>query len=132
MLRARRQVTRATAERRNGLFARIYTVVRRVPRGRVASYGLIARLVGPACGARTVGYALAATPDGSNLPWQRIVNREGRISLPGAAGAVQRARLEAEGVTFDARGRIDMARFGWSGLGKRRPAARLRNGARSY
>jgi methylated-DNA-protein-cysteine methyltransferase related protein len=132
MLRARRQVARATAKGRGGLFARIYTVVRRVPRGRVASYGLIARLVGPGCGARTVGYALAALPDASDLPWQRIVNSEGRISLPGAAGEVQRARLAAEGVTFDARGRIDMARFGWNGLGRRRAAGSPRKGARGY
>lgn len=97
------------------LYPRIYKVVHQVPRGRVASYGQIAEIVGAGCDARMVGYAMAATPDGSDVPWQRIVNREGKISLPGQGGEIQRMRLEAEGVTFDARNRIDMQRFGWAG-----------------
>ena len=97
------------------LFPRIYEIVRQVPRGRVASYGQIAQIVGAGCDARMVGYAMAAIPEGSNVPWQRIVNREGKISLPGRGGEIQRMRLEAEGVIFDARGRIDMKRFGWQG-----------------
>ena len=97
------------------LFPRIYEVVRQVPRGRVASYGQIAGIVGAGCDARMVGYAMAATPEGSDVPWQRIVNREGKISLSGQGGEIQRMRLEAEGVTFDARNRIDMKRFGWAG-----------------
>jgi methylated-DNA-protein-cysteine methyltransferase related protein len=112
--------------RKGRLFARIYAVVRRVPCGRVASYGLIARLVGPGCGARTVGYALAATPEDVDLPWQRIVNREGRVSLPGPGGEIQRALLAAEGLVFDARDRIDMKSFGWTGAAARRPARRSR------
>jgi methylated-DNA-protein-cysteine methyltransferase-like protein len=62
-----------------------------------------------------VGWALASTPDGNNLPWQRVVNAGGRISSRGepAWEAVQRALLEAEGVTFDASGRIDLDRYGW-------------------
>jgi len=99
------------------LFPCIYEVVRQVPRGRVASYGQIAEIVGAGCDARMVGYAMAATPEGSDVPWQRIVNREGKISLPGQGGAIQRMRLEAEGVAFDARNRIDMQRFGWAGPG---------------
>ena len=114
-----RRPTTGTQRRGAGLFRRIYQVVLRVPRGRVASYGLIARVVG--CSARQVGYALAATPAGLDLPWQRIVNREGRISLPGPDGEAQRVRLQAEGIRFDARGRIDMKRFGWSGARGRRP-----------
>lgn len=124
--------TRRPLARGATLFVKIYSVVRRVPRGRVASYGLIARLVGADCGARTVGYALASTPQGSDLPWQRIVSHEGRISLPGPAGEVQRARLADEGVTFDARGRIDLARFGWRGLATRRSAGRRRHTERGY
>jgi methylated-DNA-protein-cysteine methyltransferase-like protein len=112
---------REPAPQERGLFWHIYQVVQRVPRGYVASYGLIARLVGRGCSARQVGYALAATPAGLDLPWQRIVNRQGRISLPGAAGAAQRARLEAEGIRFDARGRIDVAQFGWTGRAGRGP-----------
>ena len=99
------------------LFPRIYEVVRQVPRGRVASYGQIAEIVGAGCDARMVGYAMAAIPEGGDVPWQRIVNREGKISLPGQGGEIQRMRLEAEGVTFDARNRIDMRRFGWAGPG---------------
>jgi methylated-DNA-protein-cysteine methyltransferase-like protein len=114
------------------LFARIYAIVRRVPRGREASYGLIARVAGLDCGARTVGYALAATPTGSQVPWQRIVNREGRVSLPGEAGEVQRALLAAEGVVFDARDRIDMARFGWTCVTARRLARRRTRRSRDY
>ena len=100
---------------RESLFPRIYEVVCQVPRGQVASYGQIAEIVGPGCDARMVGYAMAAIPEGSDVPWQRIVNREGKISLPGRGGEIQRMRLEAEGITFDARGRIDMKHFGWQG-----------------
>jgi len=104
-------------ERNDKLFARIYDVVKQVPRGRVATYGQIAQIVGEGCDARTVGYAMASTPEGQDIPWQRIVNREGKISLPGQGGEIQRMRLEAEGIAFDARGRIDMQRFGWQGPG---------------
>ncbi len=102
-------------ERNQSPFPRIYEVVRQVPPGQVASYGQIAEIVGPGCDARMVGYAMAGTPEESDIPWQRIVNREGRISLPGRGGEIQRLRLEAEGVIFDARNRIDMTRFGWPG-----------------
>jgi methylated-DNA-protein-cysteine methyltransferase-like protein len=104
-------------ERNDKLFARIYDVVKQVPRGRVATYGQIAQIVGEGGDARTVGYAMASTPEGQDIPWQRIVNREGKISLPGQGGEIQRMRLEAEGIAFDARGRIDMQRFGWQGPG---------------
>jgi len=105
-------------ESNDKLFARIYEVVKQVPRGKVASYGQIAQIVGAGCDARMVGYAMAGTPEGSDIPWQRIVNREGKISLPGQGGVIQRMRLEAEGIVFDKRGRIDMKRFGWQGLGQ--------------
>ena len=105
-------------QRDDHLFARIYEVVNQVPRGKVANYGQIAQIVGVGCDARMVGYALASTPEGSDIPWQRIVNRQGKISLPGQGGEIQRMRLEAEGITFDARGRIDMKRFGWQGPGQ--------------
>ena len=97
------------------LFPRVWEIVRQIPRGQVSNYGHIAELVGQGCDARRVGYAMHATPKGSEVPWQRVVNREGKISLPGPSGEIQRKRLEAEGVQFDARGRIDMKRFGWKG-----------------
>jgi len=102
-------------ENNESIFARIYEVVKQVPHGKVASYGQIAEIVGAGCDARKVGYAMHGTPEGSGVPWQRIVNREGKISQPGEGGVIQRMRLEAEGIVFDARGRIDMKRFGWEG-----------------
>ena len=109
--RARSGRGRGEAETRR----RIYAVVRRIRRGRVATYGQVARLAGLPQGARQVGYALHALRDGSRVPWQRVVNARGEISprsLPGPE-ALQRILLEREGVVFDARGRIDLKRFGW-------------------
>ena len=99
----------------DGLHARIHAVVRRIPRGRVASYGQVARLAGLASHARLVGYAMAALPDGTSVPWQRVVNAQGRVSPRATPGydSLQRALLEREGVRFDAQGRIDLARHGW-------------------
>jgi methylated-DNA-protein-cysteine methyltransferase-like protein len=97
------------------LHARILAVVRHIPRGRVATYGQVARLAGVPRHARLVGYALHAAGD-SGVPWQRVINARGEIS-PRAwsgSGEIQRERLEAEGIAFDAYGRIDLARFGWS------------------
>ncbi len=89
--------------------------MRRVPRGRVASYGQVAALAGLAGHARQVGYALHALPEDHDVPWHRIVNAAGRISLrrESTGGALQRALLEAEGVVFHA-GRIDLRRYGWT------------------
>ena len=97
------------------LFPRIYEVVSQVPRGRVTTYGAIAHIVGRGCDARLVGYAMAGVND-PEVPWQRVINAQGKISPRAGRGAeLQRKRLEAEGVTFDARGRIDLERFGWAG-----------------
>lgn len=93
---------------------RIYTVVRTIPCGAVTSYGAVARRVG--CDARQVGYAMAALPSGSDVPWHRVLNARGEISIPGNTGVRQRALLVAEGVTFDARGRVDFARDGWDAV----------------
>jgi len=98
---------------------RIYRVVRRIPRGRVATYGQVAALAGLAGHARQVGYALHALPAGSTVPWQRVINAKGEISLrsvPGA-GLTQRMLLEREGIRFDGRGRIALARFQWEPRG---------------
>lgn len=96
-------------------YARIYAVVRRIPRGRVATYGQVAELAGLSGHARQVGYALHALPSGSTVPWQRVLNAQGSCSLRSVPGAelTQRLRLEAEGVRFDARGRVSLARFRW-------------------
>lgn len=93
---------------------RIYDTVRQIPYGRVATYGQIALLTG-GCTARMVGNALAGLPHGSDVPWQRVINRMGKISPHGAGfgSAAQRALLEEEGVVFDPAGRVDFRRFGW-------------------
>jgi methylated-DNA-protein-cysteine methyltransferase-like protein len=95
-------------------FQRIYAVVARIPRGKVATYGQVARLAGRVT-ARLVGYAMAATPDGLALPWQRVVNSRGEVSprKHGAGHLDQRRLLEREGVHFDERGRIELARHAW-------------------
>jgi methylated-DNA-protein-cysteine methyltransferase-like protein len=96
------------------LFPRIYEVVKQVPRGQVTTYGDVATIVGAGCDARLAGYAMANCPD--DVPWQRVINAQGRISLRGGTGAErQRLRLEAEGIVFNARGRIDLDRFRWAG-----------------
>jgi methylated-DNA-protein-cysteine methyltransferase-like protein len=99
-------------------FDRIHEVVRRIPPGKVATYGQIARLLGQPRAARTVGWALRATPEGSDLPWQRVINARGTVSFAaGSPGAeLQRALLEEEGIAFDEQGRVDLKVYGWEGL----------------
>lgn len=94
---------------------RIAAVVRRIPRGRVATYGQVARLAGLGAGARQVGYALHALGDTGGLPWHRVLNARGMVSLPpvSPAALTQQLRLEAEGVHFDQRGRVSLARHQW-------------------
>jgi len=107
--------------RPSDLHGRIHAAVRRIPRGRVATYGQIALLAGLGRQPRLVGYALAALPAASDVPWHRVVNAAGRVSPRASPGAdsLQRALLEREGVRFDARGRIDLTRFRWKPRGPR-------------
>jgi methylated-DNA-protein-cysteine methyltransferase-like protein len=108
-------------------YDRIYAVVRRIPRGCVATYGQVAELAGRPGQARLVGYALHALPQGTAVPWHRVINAQGRLSTGGAApgGTLpQRMRLEAEGVRFDGSGRCSLARYRWARPGTRRPAQR--------
>jgi methylated-DNA-protein-cysteine methyltransferase-like protein len=94
---------------------RIYEVVRRIPRGRVATYGQIAALAGLPGHARQVGYALNALPPGTALPWHRVINARGQVSRRAVPGEElsQRMLLEQEGVRFDGRGRVALARVQW-------------------
>lgn len=95
------------------LFSRIYSLVRAVPRGKIVTYGQIARALGMPHGARTVGWAMRACPD--NVPWHRVVNARGEISVRPTAGFYeQRARLRGEGVRFSRAGKIDLEKYGWS------------------
>ncbi len=95
---------------------RIHAIICQIPVSRVATYGQIAQMEGR-CTARMVGYALAALPMDTDVPWQRVINRKGKISprTSGHGGALQRIRLEEEGVIFDREGRIDFKLFGWPG-----------------
>ena len=94
---------------------RIYAVVARIPRGKVASYGQVAALAGLPRHARQVGYAMQSLPDGSRLPWQRVVNSKGEVSRRALSfnEPKQRFLLEKEGVRFGKGGRIDLERYGW-------------------
>ena len=92
---------------------RIWQVVGSIPKGAVATYGQVAAMAGLQRGARRVGRTLAALPANTRLPWHRVVNAQGRVSLTGAAGRHQQARLRDEGI--DIRDdRISLARFRWT------------------
>ena len=95
------------------LFQKIHALIRQIPCGYVATYGQLGRVVG--CSARTVGFALAALPAGTDVPWQRVINSRGEVSprRDGERDLLQRDLLEAEGVCFDQRGRVDLERYGW-------------------
>jgi methylated-DNA-protein-cysteine methyltransferase related protein len=97
-------------------YERIYAIVRLIPPGQVATYGQIAAIAGD-CTARMVGYALASLPVGSDVPWQRVINAQGKISLraDSAENALQRELLEAEDVQFDGQGRVNLRRDRWPG-----------------
>ena len=100
-----------------GRYPRIYAIVGMIPRGRVATYGQVAATEGNSS-ARMVGYALAALSGSDRtVPWQRVLNRTGTVSERSGGGGTSRQRraLEAEGVVFDAAGRIDFDTAGWDG-----------------
>jgi methylated-DNA-protein-cysteine methyltransferase-like protein len=99
-----------------GTFDRIYAVVSRIPKGRVATYGQVARLANLPGRARLVGYALNALDGRRRIPWHRVINAQGRISARRGEedwGVLQRLRLQREKVVFDATGAISLSRFRW-------------------
>jgi len=91
----------------------VYRLVKKIPRGRVTTYGEVARALGLAGGARAVGYALAATPRGRGIPWHRVLGAGGKIRVPERYAALQRKLLETEGVQTGS-ATIDLKRYGWS------------------
>lgn len=94
---------------------RIIATIRRVPRGKVATYGDIARIAGYPGHARQVGYALHALGAHTPVPWHRVINSSGRISLPPEQGGVeQRLRLLAEGIMVQPGGRVKLAEYRWA------------------
>jgi methylated-DNA-protein-cysteine methyltransferase-like protein len=100
--------------KRRSPFEDVWRIVRRIPPGKVATYGQISLLIDRRLTPIGVGWAIRAAPDGS-IPWQRVVNGRGGISTDKEHPGLQRAMLEAEGVRFDARGCIDLKRYGFSG-----------------
>lgn len=97
-------------------YERIYAIVRQIPLGQVATYGQVASIAGD-CTARMVGYAMAALPNSSDVPWQRVINAQGKISPrgDGPGSEIQRQLLEEEGVRFSAEGKVDWAAVRWPG-----------------
>ena len=97
-----------------GIYEKIYEVVKSIPKGKVATYGQVATLVGNANLARTVGNALHANPDNSIIPCHRVVNRKGKVAefYAFGGGDSQRKRLESEGIVFEENGRVDLKKYG--------------------
>jgi len=107
----------STSAPSTSLYQRFYEVVRRIPPGRVATYGQVARVAGYPGYARQVGYALFRLQgQNTDIPWHRVINAQGCISYsPFRLGYddLQKALLQAEGIHFDAEGQVDLQQFGW-------------------
>src|SRR5580698_7512495 len=91
----------------------VYRLVKKIPRGRVTTYGELARALRLPGGARAVGYAMAACPSGRGIPWHRVIGAGGKVRVPEPHASLQRRLLESEGITIEGRG-INMQRYGWS------------------
>jgi len=112
---------------RAGAYAQVYALVRRIPRGRVMTYGQIATLIENRLSPRAVGWAMHGCPEG--VPWQRVVNASGGCStdrLPDIPAGLQRAMLEAEGIEFRENGTLDVERHRWTPPEHRARGARKR------
>lgn len=113
------------------VFERIYKLVLKIPRGRVMTYGQIARLLDDRYSPRLVGWAMHVTPkDERNIPWHRVINSQGGISTGRVIihePNLQKWLLEAEGVVFDDRGRCDLARYQWSGRASKKTSVKDSN-----
>jgi methylated-DNA-protein-cysteine methyltransferase-like protein len=97
------------------LYSRFYEIIQRIPKGRVATYGQIANIAGFPGYARQVGYALNSLPEGIDVPWHRVINSKGMISIKkgGFYDNIQRLLLEEEGVNFDNRNRVSLTKHKW-------------------
>jgi len=104
----------------------VYRLIKKIPRGKVTTYGELARKLRLRGGARAVGYAMAACASGQGIPWHRVIGAGGHLLIPEPHGSLQRRLLEAEGVKLNG-SRIDMTLFGWSPV---RQKARRRTSVR--
>jgi methylated-DNA-protein-cysteine methyltransferase related protein len=91
---------------------RVYRVVKQIPRGRVTTYGAVAKAIREPGGARVVGYAMSATPAGRGIPWHRVLSAGGKIRMPEPHASKQRRLLASEGIEVGLRS-IDMKIYGW-------------------
>ena len=113
----------STPPNQQAYYEQVWELVRQIPKGKVAAYGQIALMLPPpngveieaykAFGPRWVGGAMAACPD--DVPWQRVINSQGKISPRPGGAEKQRLLLEQEGVEFDAKDRVDLKKYGWRG-----------------
>lgn len=103
----------------------VYRLIKKIPRGRVTTYGELARALKLPGGARAVGYAMAATPHGRGIPWHRVIGAGGRLLIPEPHGTIQRRLLETEGVAVDVT-RVDLKIYGWSPAKPRKPARKAK------
>jgi len=128
-----RRTAKGSAPRYEPVFERIYRIVLKIPKGRVMTYGQIARLLGDRYSPRLVGWAMHATPrDGRNIPWHRVINSVGGISTGKVLAHnpnLQKWMLEAEGISFDDRDKCDLSIHQWSPRG---PRLRVRIPSRSH
>lgn len=102
------------------MFKSVYTLVKKIPKGRVMTYGQIATLLESRISPRAVGWAMHGCPKG--VPWQRVVNASGGMStdrIPEIPSGMQRAILEAEGIRFRPTGRVDLEKYRWTPFQKR-------------
>ena len=104
-------------QKKLSFFEKVYILVRMIPEGKVASYGQIAAHLGHPRAARTVGWALHGIPEGSDVPWQRVINSKGLITISNVeySASLQRHLLEEEGVVFEDDERVDMGVYRWDG-----------------
>ena len=122
------RTTRETGKPYEQAFEKIYRFVLKIPRGRVMTYGQIARLLEDRYSPRLVGWAMHATPqDGRNIPWHRVINSKGGISTGRIIiqePQLQQYLLEAEGVVFDERGHCDLSVYQWSPVARKKTLGR--------
>ena len=104
----------------------VYQLVKKIPRGRVLSYGALARALKLSGGARSAGRAMAATPAGKGIPWHRVVGERGKILIREPYASLQKKLLESEGVTI-IESRVDLKDHSWTPPAKKRPAGKRRN-----
>lgn len=103
-------------DKNESMYNRIYGIVRMIPSGKVTTYGQVSRMAGR-CSARNVGYAMSSVPFGSDIPWHRVINNKGMVSIRSDGGtcSAQRQLLEGEGILFDEKDQVNLSINGWEG-----------------